>query len=155
VSQDTSGPYPNCLTVNYADHFSLCCVLLRNQLSCHATTSAACRQCVTVTDVSLTNQFADQSVDKSSRLRDFSLMGYLLVVMKPQKSRRRCCYISQATVSTTPKLTLLNSLKWQYSFSNRMMWTVVQGTYLTIREIIVIFNDFNGLKHSAFLYCWI
>ena len=36
-----------------------------------------------------------------------------------------------------------------------MMWTVVHGTYLTIREIIVIFNDFNGLKHSAFLYCWI
>jgi len=50
-----------------------------------------------------------------------------------------------------PKLTLLNSLKWQYNFSNRMMWTIVHGTYFTIREIVVIFNDFNGLKHSVLL----
>ena len=29
----------------------------------------------------------------------------------------------------------------------------VHGTYLTIREIVVVFNDFNELKYSAFLYC--
>ena len=76
-------------------------------------------------------RFADkpvrwQPVDKSSRLKGL-FTDWLLVTMKPQKSRRRC-YISQVTVSTTPKLTLLNSLKWQYSFSNSMMWTIMHRT---------------------------
>jgi len=141
--------------VNYAGHFSFCCVLLRCATKRHISRTRV-SSIPAVWEGRYNPTFCWQTsslttswqIKTSSRLIRLFADGFYL----SRWSRKRAgdvVVILVKLVGTKPKLTLLNSLKW-HSFSNRMMWTIVHGTSPTwqIREIVVVFSDFSELKHS-------